>query len=183
PEANPDAEPQSYTNNAPFSGAIYIVDPNGQQITTQNTKLCPNSASVSCGDINRWGWCCPNAYTCVSPGNSNGLIGCCPSGNTCGGAVAAAASTVTVNVQQTQTQNTVYVQQTQQPTQNTVPQATVFAGYCSTLTMSGPGLPTTRQGECGTILVVNEARRHLQAIGYGVGGILLLLHLALGRMF
>ncbi|KAF2643537.1 hypothetical protein P280DRAFT_255407 [Massarina eburnea CBS 473.64] len=175
PDANaiPDADPQTLTNNAPFSGAVYIVDSNGQQVTNANTNYCPNSASVSCGDdISQWGWCCPSGYTCATTSNSNGMIGCCPSGKNCGQTVnVAAASTVTVTVQAQQTQ---YVQPTTQP---------VYNGYCSTLTMEGPGLPTTTQGACGTILIVNEGSRDLKAIGYSIGGILMLGHLAIGRMF
>lgn len=33
----------------------------------------------------------------------------------------------------------------------------MYAGYCSTLIADGPGLPTTRAGDCGTILVVSGA--------------------------
>jgi hypothetical protein len=49
--------------------------------------------------------------------------------------------------------------------------------------MNGPGLPTTAQGACGTILVVNTGATNFKAIGLGVGTIMVLLHLALGRMF
>ena len=54
--AAPEADPQTYTNNAPFSGAIYIVSPDGQQITTTNSNMCPNYASVSCSSINAPSW-------------------------------------------------------------------------------------------------------------------------------
>ncbi|PNS20286.1 hypothetical protein CAC42_5736 [Sphaceloma murrayae] len=35
--------------------------------------------------------------------------------------------------------------------------ATVVQGFCSTQVASGPGLPTTAQGDCGTILIVAGA--------------------------
>lgn len=38
-------------------------------------------------------------------------------------------------------------------TQAVAPQ---YVGYCSTLYADGPGLPTTRQGACGTILILNH---------------------------
>jgi hypothetical protein len=38
-----------------------------------------------------------------------------------------------------------------------------YNGYCSTIFANGPNLPTTAQGVCGTILVLNEAN------GKGVG--------------
>lgn len=47
---------------------------------------------------------------------------------------------------------TTYVQPTYV---QTTPAAQGAGGYCSTLYAVGPGLPTTRQGECGTILVTN----------------------------
>jgi hypothetical protein len=55
PGAEPDAAPQ-ITNNAPFSGAVYLVDPNGQQVTAQGTNYCPSSASQSCSSINAPSW-------------------------------------------------------------------------------------------------------------------------------
>ncbi|KAF2003609.1 hypothetical protein P154DRAFT_78823 [Amniculicola lignicola CBS 123094] len=177
-DAEPEADPQTYTNNAPFSGAIYIVNPNGQEITTANTNMCPSYASISCSNAGAPSWCCTNNYVCVAPANAGGLIGCCPSGSTCGGTInVASITTVTVQVQQ-QT-SVVYVQP--QPTVVNAP-SQVFNGYCSTLTMKGRGLPTTAQGACGTILIVNGAA-NLKAIPYGMGAIIILLHLAMGRMF
>ncbi|CAI6326119.1 unnamed protein product [Periconia digitata] len=172
PEAH--AEPQTYSNNAPFSGAVYIVDPNGQHVTTQSSDLCPNTASVSCGDINQWGWCCPSGYTCVQPANQNSILGCCPAGGSCAGSVnVASVETVTVQVQPATQQTTVAVY-------NQPPQATA-AGFCATLTMDGPGLPTVTQGSCGTILIVNDGV-HFKPRGYGIAGIIFLVQLALGRM-
>ncbi|KAF2468643.1 uncharacterized protein BDR25DRAFT_265439 [Lindgomyces ingoldianus] len=182
--AEPDADPQ-YTNNAPFSGAIYIVNPNGESVNAAGTNYCPSYASVSCANMGSPSWCCPASYTCASPPNSGGLIGCCPSGSTCGGNVNVASIT-TVTVQAVQQTSYVYVQP--QPTTVAVynaPTTQVVAqgGFCSTLTMSGPGLPTTRQGDCGTILVVNEGYTNFKPVGYGIGAIAILLHLALARMF
>jgi hypothetical protein len=56
PEAIAEAEAQTLTNNAPFSGAVYIVDPNGQAVTAQNSNMCPAYASSSCGDIGQTSW-------------------------------------------------------------------------------------------------------------------------------
>lgn len=75
-------------------------------------------------------------------------------------------------------------------TQTVVPQqvTTVVAGsaaagvICSTLYAVGPGLPTTRQGGCGTILVVNGAvgREMVGVVWMGlIGGAALVL----GGMF
>ncbi|KAF2110553.1 hypothetical protein BDV96DRAFT_195274 [Lophiotrema nucula] len=105
PEPEPEADPeaQTYTNNAPFSGAIYIVDPNGQQITAQGQNWCPNFASLSCGSMGSPSWCCPSGYTCATVANS-GIIGCCPAGSSCAGSVnGAAVTTVTVQAASAQT--------------------------------------------------------------------------------
>lgn len=128
--------------------------------------------------------CCPNSYTCSSPANANGMIGCCPAGSSCGGAInVASVSTITVQAQQQTaivyaqppaTTSVVYTQSTQDVHQQ---------GFCSTLTAAGPGLPTTRQGDCGVILVVSEGTINLKALGYGTGVVFVLLHLALKRMF
>jgi hypothetical protein len=128
--------------------------------------------------------CCPASYSCAAPQGSNGLIGCCPNGNSCGGAVNV-ASVTTVTVQAVQQTSVVYVP----PTTSfvVVGQATSAVpyqgGFCSTLTASGPGLPTTRQGDCGVILVVNHGPINFKALGYGTGAILIGLHLAVRRMF
>lgn len=55
PEAEADAVPQ-ITNNAPFSGAVYLVNPDGQQVTAQGTNYCPSSASQSCSSVNAPSW-------------------------------------------------------------------------------------------------------------------------------
>ena len=115
------------------------------------------------------------------PENSYGLIGCCPAGSSCGGIVNAASIT-TITVQAAQQTAIVYVQPppTTVAVYNVVP---VGGVYCSTLTMDGPGLPTTRQGSCGTILVVNEGMPSLRTLGCGMAIVIGFLHLALGRMF
>ncbi|KAF2830810.1 hypothetical protein CC86DRAFT_391630 [Ophiobolus disseminans] len=182
PIAKPEAVPQQFTNNAPFSGAVYIVDPNGGQVSAQGTNFCPSSASVSCSNVGLPSWCCPANYACASPANSNGLIGCCPSGNTCGGIVnVAQVTTVTVYPQQ----------QTAIVYANPHPQTTVVVnnqpnqaagGFCATITMSGPGLPRAEQGNCGTILLVAGAPS-LKVIGIAGSLVAVTLHLALGRMF
>lgn len=183
PEAEAEAGPQQFTNNAPFSGAVYIVYPNGQEITTYNNQ-CPAYAAQNCADIGKVSWCCPGGYTCVAPQNANGACACCPHGNTCAGQVnVAAITTVTVQAQQ----HTVYVQ----PPPHTVevynkppPSHVVYqGGFCQTLTMDGPGLPTTREGPCGTILIVNMGPVNLRPWGFGIGLITILMHLAMRRMF
>lgn len=57
PEAEAEAEalPQQFNNNAPFSGAVYIVNPNGQEITTY-TGQCPAFAAQSCSEIGKMSW-------------------------------------------------------------------------------------------------------------------------------
>ncbi|KAF2737099.1 hypothetical protein EJ04DRAFT_136127 [Polyplosphaeria fusca] len=191
PEPGPDANaaagavPQSYTNNAPFSGAIYIVNSDGQGVTTQATNMCPDYASLSCGSMGQPAWCCPSSYTCASPPNSGGIIGCCPDGSSCGGSVnVASVTTVTVYAQQ-QT-SVVYVQPhptTVQVLGGPTTEVVYQGGFCSTLTMNGPGLPRATEGSCGTILIVNEAATDLRAFGYGVGAFILVFHLAMGRIF
>lgn len=46
-----------------------------------------------------------------------------------------------------------------------------YNGYCSTLFAEGPGLPTTRMGDCGAILVVepNGAERLMSLGMWGLG--------------
>lgn len=56
PVAIPDPFAQQLTNNAPFSGAVYIVYPNGEQVVAQDTNWCPASASVSCSSVNQPSW-------------------------------------------------------------------------------------------------------------------------------
>jgi len=43
-------------NNAPFSGAIYIVGANGAQLSSASAALCPNQAPQGCGNIGVWNW-------------------------------------------------------------------------------------------------------------------------------
>jgi hypothetical protein len=47
------AEPQ-VVNYAPFSGAIYIVDPYGQALV--NGNWCPADAPISCNSLNQPSW-------------------------------------------------------------------------------------------------------------------------------
>ncbi|KAF2137665.1 uncharacterized protein K452DRAFT_291480 [Aplosporella prunicola CBS 121167] len=141
---------------APFSGAIYIIGADGYQITGASPAVCPNYASESCNSIGYWNWCCPAGHTCSYLSNSN-VVGCCPAGSSCSGGVAPGSiTTVTVTVYNTATTTVVqniapaYVAPT---TTQVVPQ---WGGYCATITANGPDLPTTRAGDCGTILVINE---------------------------
>ena len=52
------------------------------------------------------------------------------------------------------------------------------AGYCSTLFANGPNLPTTAQGACGTILVLNEGSRG--AIGWRIWSLTVAFYGGLG---
>ncbi len=58
----------------------------------------------------------------------------------------------------------------------TQPAGIIYNGYCSTLYATGPNLPTTRMGQCGPILVLNEAGRR----GVGRGDVFKGLCLVLG---
>ncbi|OAG12054.1 uncharacterized protein CC84DRAFT_1192373 [Paraphaeosphaeria sporulosa] len=174
PEAFPEA--QSYVNNAPFSGAIYIVSPDGQPAQGS----CPAVASLSCGDQGHPSWCCPGGCSCVQ--QQGGYVGCCPAGSNCAGPVTYSTVTVTAQAQQTvpvvvpqQFTTTAYC-----PTCYSPPP--VAAGFCQTLTMHGPGLPVVTQGECGTILIVNESSS-LKPVGFGLVGIFLTIQLVIVRMF
>lgn len=122
--------------------------------------------------------CCAAGCSCYQL--ANGVIGCCPDGQSCSGSVdTAAVSTVTVYASYPVTTtvtspNTVVVAgappATTVVTSNvdtvvvagattSVSESVIAAGggYCSTLYADGPNLPTTRAGDCGTILVVNDA--------------------------
>lgn len=126
--------------------------------------------------------CCTYGTTCFKLDNGN--IGCCQSGASCPGSIAvAAAGTVTVTNYQTATvtqngANTVVVAGGGITTTTTTGGGVFIAGatttttssqsqtqeviggnYCSTLTAKGDNLPTTARGDCGTILVVNDATR------------------------
>lgn len=74
PEARPDAEADAapqITNNAPFSGAVYLVNPDGQQVTAQGTNYCPSSVSQSCSSVNAPSWYAATHYSMgVSKTNS-----------------------------------------------------------------------------------------------------------------
>lgn len=48
--------------------------------------------------------------------------------------------------------------------------------------MDGPGLPKAVDGDCGTILLVAEGVS-LKIVGMTTGIAVVLLHIALGRMF
>jgi len=171
--------PRQDTTYAPFSGAIYIVYPNGQSVNTANANMCPSYASVSCSSIGQPSWCCPTTYTCALPSSTSSLIGCCPPNTSCGGVVnAAAVTTITITSQYVATTvapvvypSTSYVYVNAYTTTQQAGGGVVYNGYCSTLTANGPGLPTTRQGQCGTILVVNGG--DVVRVGLGLlGGVL-----------
>ncbi|KAF2203363.1 hypothetical protein GQ43DRAFT_271138 [Delitschia confertaspora ATCC 74209] len=157
PESIPKAAlaPRQYTQNAPFTGALFIYNagcPPGnscQQPNAAASNWCPSNAPVSCSSINQPSWCCPPNYTCASPPNSNGLIGCCPSGCSCNGNInAASISTVTVGAVAVQTQPAIHPLPTPPPQPAQQP--------CRTIVMKGGDLPTTVPGDCGTILILSS---------------------------
>jgi hypothetical protein len=49
---------QTVYNNAPFSGAIYVVGVNGagNALTPASAAWCPNYAPQGCGNIGVWNW-------------------------------------------------------------------------------------------------------------------------------
>lgn len=47
---------QTVYNNAPFSGAIYLVGSNGAQLSSASYAICPNQAPQGCGNIGVWNW-------------------------------------------------------------------------------------------------------------------------------
>lgn len=57
PDPTPVADPQ-FVNNAPFSGAIYIVGEGGHnvQFSGASPAQCPAHAPQGCGNINVWNW-------------------------------------------------------------------------------------------------------------------------------
>jgi hypothetical protein len=128
--------------------------------------------------------CCPGGCSCVKQQDTNGYVGCCPAGSNCNGLVPY-VQTVTVTAQAQQTAAVIYPQQYTTTTYcpNCYSSPPVAAGFCQTLTMHGPGLPVVTQGQCGTILIVNESSRSLKTIGYGLVGMFLTMQLAIARMF
>jgi hypothetical protein len=87
-------------------------------------------------------------------------------------------STVTVQAQQ----YTTYVQPNPTVVVYTAPNP-VQGGFCATITMDGPGLPRSAEGQCGTILLVAGGIRSSGTLGMGISLVAILLHVALGRMF
>jgi hypothetical protein len=90
PEAQPNAKAvrQVVYNNAPFSGAVYIVGQGGAQLSPASAAWCPNQAPQGCGNIGVWNWCCPSGNTCAWASSDQSVVGCCPNGVTCSGTVA-----------------------------------------------------------------------------------------------
>ena len=52
----PEAEAHPQGNYYAFSGAVYIVGSNGQQLNAASPAYCPNQAPQSCGNIGVWNW-------------------------------------------------------------------------------------------------------------------------------
>lgn len=132
---------------------------------------CPSDHPTSCNYIGAPDYCCPSSNTCNW---SNSQVVCCPSGQNCEAAggyqpTSYWTSPTSVYYAPTPAATTVYqgggggivapggvVQTTTQYLQQTTQQY-VGQGYCSTLYATGPGLPTTAAGGCGTILVENAS--------------------------
>jgi hypothetical protein len=134
--------------------------------------------------------CCASGYSCSML--SNGVVGCCPSGSQCGGTVnAAQITTVTVTQYLTTTQypqtpstvvqvgsKTTTVLPGIYVTTSTTNPSIAYNGYCSTLIAHGPDLPTTAQGVCGPILVINRA--DVRSMGWKLPVLITAFHGALG---
>jgi hypothetical protein len=124
---------------------------------------------------------------------SNGVVGCCPSGSQCRGTVnAAQITTVTVTQYLTTTQypqapstvvqvgskTTTTVLPGIYVTASTTTSSIAYHGYCSTLIAQGPNLPTTAQGVCGPILLINRA--DMRSMGWKLPVLITAFHGALG---
>ncbi|KAG8623888.1 hypothetical protein KVT40_008864 [Elsinoe batatas] len=156
---------------------------------------CPQWATISCSSIGAAAYCCPAGTTCGWGGGTVGC--CSSGQQCTGQPGAAyqqqnwqpqqtqcydcAPKTVVVPAVVTQQPTTIYQQPTVtlvQPTTSalvgvgapfttSVRTSLVVQGFCSTQIASGPGLPTTAQGGCGTILIVAGAPPKLR-IGFGI---------------
>lgn len=80
------------------------------------------------------------------------MVACCPNGKTCSGSVQGGGGAATSTYYQPST-TTAYAGGGYVAPAGTTIQTGGYNGYCSTLIAVGPGLPTTEQGECGTILI------------------------------
>lgn len=109
--------------------------------------------------------CCPTNNYCAWADNK---IACCPNGCSCTGWSGTYQPTSYYAPQPSSTrrywrpssthywqpQSTYVAPAAYTPVQST-PAAVGYGQYCSTLYAHGPNLPTTAQGDCGIILVVN----------------------------
>ncbi|KAF2720160.1 hypothetical protein K431DRAFT_211368, partial [Polychaeton citri CBS 116435] len=157
-----------------FSGAVYITGGGpyteggggsytqtvvgGGQTPAQQAQ-CPAGYPQRCDALGQSDYCCPANNYCAY--DTNHAVACCPNGQTCQGAAGgyqpstyyAPTTYYTPSPQPT----TVYVAGGAggvYQTTTTEPYYGNGAGYCSTLIMSGATLPTTAQGDCGTILIL-----------------------------
>lgn len=123
---------------------------------------------------------------------------CCASGQTCTGWSSGDDTYQPSSYYHPPEQSTVYYQPTSyyNPPATTVyaagggyngydnSQPAVYDGYCSTYYAQGPNLPTTRQGECGTVLVIEPGEGVRWAVGWAkLCGMLFVLHAVGGIMF
>ncbi|CAK3880223.1 Hypothetical predicted protein [Lecanosticta acicola] len=145
--------------NYQFTGALAIYGSNGQSYSgTSNggssqaassavPAQCPADHPTSCSSIQQPDYCCAANNYCAW---ANSVVACCPNGETCSGSPEGAgeaqpSATTVAGGGYVAPATTVY---------NSPSAAGGYAGYCSTLTAVGPGLPTTQAGQCGTILIV-----------------------------
>lgn len=126
--------------------------------------------------------CCPGGCSCLQQQNQNGYIGCCPTGQTCSGSVLVQTVTVTVYAQRTEAAVNPLQYTTTTYWKDDPYTAPAAAGFCQTLTMRGPGLPTVTSGSCGTVLIVNGNSQKWMPLGFGVAGVLLLVQLTIARI-
>ncbi|KAF1817535.1 hypothetical protein P152DRAFT_22657 [Eremomyces bilateralis CBS 781.70] len=180
-EADPEPNPQQNIY-APFSGAIYIIAADGQ-VLSGIPSICPANAQQVCGNLHVWNWCCPSGYTCSWMNSQQSSIGCCPAGSQCNGTPQVVTQTVTIErnptavivASQPRTM-TQLESSTMTPTSEvlvavTTSTATLIYGgpYCSTMTATGPNLPTTASSRCGTILIVSSITSRRDSPFHGSG--------------
>ncbi|KAK5174206.1 uncharacterized protein LTR77_001286 [Saxophila tyrrhenica] len=163
-----------------FTGAIWLKGQNHGSYAVP--AQCPADHPIGCSDIGAADYCCPSGQTCQW---ADSKPACCPNGCTCTGfAGAGAGGYHATSWYATTTEwqpQTTYVAPAPQHTSYVAPAGAAggYQQYCSTLYAHGPNLPTTAQGDCGTILVMDpddvpsgaEGGR-VKGVGYGRLGVM-----------
>ncbi|WPH00272.1 Hypothetical protein R9X50_00309600 [Acrodontium crateriforme] len=180
-----------------FSGAVEVWPASTPTPGTAAVPaVCPADHPLSCSSIGASDYCCPAGNYCAW---SNSQVACCPNGQTCSGYIGGGGGYEPTTWYQTtwQQPTTTYYYQTPTTTVivaggGSVTQAGIvtlyttaqttkeYNGYCSTEFATGPGLPTTAAGECGTILIVEPSEGTKQA---RIGILLIGLHIMGNLLF